>query len=111
MQIGEERRDGATVLLPVGRIDNDGSPAFQAKLLATIGTAPGGVVVDFGGVDYISSAGLRALMMGAKQSKATNVRLAVAALKPLVKEIFTISRFAAVVQVFETTDDALAAWA
>jgi anti-anti-sigma factor len=110
MQIGEERLGEAMVLRPAGRIDNDTSPAFQAKLLAAIGAAPAAVLVDLGGVDYISSAGLRALMMGAKQSKAAKGRLAVAGLKPVVKEIFAISRFGHVVQVFETPDAALAAW-
>jgi len=47
--------------------------------------------------------------MASKQSKATNGRLAVAALTPMVKEIFAISRFSLVVQVFETTAEAIAA--
>jgi anti-sigma B factor antagonist len=110
IEIGEERRGEAIVLRPVGRIDNDTSPSFQARLLAAIGAMPNTVVVDLGGVEYISSAGLRALMMGAKQAKAAKGHLAVAGLKPVVKEIFTISRFGHVVQVFETPDDALAAW-
>jgi len=48
-------------------------------------------------------------MIASKQSKATGGRLAVAALTPIVKEIFTISHFGLVVQVFETTAEALAA--
>lgn len=48
-------------------------------------------------------------MMAAKQSKATGGRLGVAGLTPMVKEIFSISRFSLVVQVFETTADAIAA--
>lgn len=110
MQIGEQRQGEAVVLQPVGRIDNDTSPAFQTRLLGAIGTAPASVLVDLGGVDYISSAGLRALMMAAKQSKASKGKLAVANLKSVVKEIFAISRFSHVVPVFETPDDALAAW-
>jgi anti-anti-sigma regulatory factor len=47
--------------------------------------------------------------MGSKQSKAGNGRLAVAALGPIVKEIFEISRFSLVVQVFDTTADAVTA--
>jgi anti-anti-sigma factor len=110
IEIAEERRAEAVVLRPAGRIDNDTSSSFQARLLAAIGGVPNAVVVDLGGVEYISSAGLRALMMGAKRSKATDGRLAVAALQPVVKEIFTISRFGHVVRVFETPDEALAAW-
>ena len=108
MEIGERRDGDILVLSPAGRIDNDTSSDFQTRLLAAL--VPGAaVVVDFSRVEYISSAGLRALMMGSKQAKATKGRLAVAALGSVVKEIFEISRFALVVQVFDTPADALAA--
>ena len=109
MEISEQREGNIIVLSPVGRVNNDTSPAFQAKLLACVGSAATTVLVDFSGVEYISSAGLRALMMASKQSKATNGRLAAAGLTPMVKEIFAISRFSLVVQVFETTAAAIAA--
>ena len=109
MEIGERRDGNITVLSPVGRIDNETSAAFQKKLLDSVGLEGAAVLIDFAAVDYISSAGLRALMMAAKQSKAGNRRLAVAALRPVVKEIFDISRFSLVVQVLDTPADALAA--
>ncbi len=109
MEIGE-RREGETIILsPKGRINNDTSPEFQPSLLAAVGNTPTKVVVDFSAVEYISSAGLRSLMMASKQSKAAGGRLAVAALTPMVKEIFTISRFTMVVQVFDTVADAVVA--
>jgi anti-anti-sigma factor len=105
-----EHRDGEVVVLgPVGRIDNDTSAAFQSKLLAAVAPANSAVLVDLGGVDYISSAGLRVLLMAAKQSKATHGRLAVAALRPVVKEIFEISRFSHIVPIFGTAAEAVAA--
>ena len=109
MEIGERHDGDILVLLPVGRIDNDTSPDFQTRLLASLTSAGAAVLVDFSDVEYISSAGLRALMMGSKQSKASKGKLAVAALGPVVKEIFEISRFSLVVQVFDTPADALAA--
>ena len=108
VEIGEHRDGDILVLSPTGRIDNDTSPSFQARLLAAL-TPGAAVLVDFSEIEYVSSAGLRALMMGSKQSKAANGRLAVSALGPVVKEIFEISRFSLVVQVFDTTADALAA--
>ena len=108
MEIGERRDGNILVLRPVGRIDNDTSPDFQSRLLGGL-TDGAAVLVDFSAVEYISSAGLRALMMGSKQSKTANGKLAVAALGPVVKEIFEISRFSMVVEVFGTTADALAA--
>jgi anti-sigma B factor antagonist len=109
LEISEQREGDIIVLGPVGRINNDTSPQFQTRLLGCVGSPGAAVLVDLGGVDYISSAGLRALMMASKQSKASNGRLAVAGLTPVVKEIFTISRFSYVVTVFETIADALAA--
>lgn len=109
MEIGERRDGNISVLRPVGRIDNETSADFQTKLLAVITPDGAAVLVDFSAVDYISSAGLRALMMASKQSKAAKGKLAVAALTPVVKEIFDISRFSFVVQVFDTVADALAA--
>jgi anti-anti-sigma factor len=105
-----EKRDGNIVVLgPVGRIDNETSSSFQTRVLDSIGSGAAAVLIDFSNVEYISSAGLRALMMASKQAKATGCRLSVAGLGSMVKEIFEISRFALVVQVFETTTDAIAA--
>jgi anti-sigma B factor antagonist len=108
MDISEERHGTIQVLRPAGRIDNDTSPAFQDRLLAAIdaGTA---ALVDFSGVEFISSAGLAALMTAAKQAKSKSGRIAVAALRPVVQEIFAISRFARVVPVYGTVDEAVAA--
>jgi anti-anti-sigma factor len=110
MEIGEKRHGDVVVISPVGRIDNDTSPTFQDKLLRCVDVASAKVVVDLAGVEYISSAGLRALMMAAKRSKAQNGQLGVAALTPIVQEIFAISRFSHVVKVFDTLENALAAF-
>ena len=109
MDIGERRQANILVLAPVGRLDNLTSAAFQARLLAAVTSSPVDVVVDFSGVEYISSAGLRALMTASRQ-KPKERRLAVACLHTVVREIFAISRFSHVVPVFATVDEANAAW-
>lgn len=108
MVITEERDGSVVILRPVGRIDNDSSLLFQDKVLACVqvGTP---TLVDFAGVEFISSAGLAVLMTAAKQAKAKNGRIAVAALRPLVQEIFTISRFSRVVTVYGTPAEGVAA--
>jgi anti-anti-sigma factor len=109
LEISEQRQGDVVVLGPMGRINNDTSPEFQTRLLNCVGAPQARVLVDLSGVDYISSAGLRALMMASKQSKVGNGRLAVAGLNSIVKEIFTISRFSYVVAVYDSVADALAA--
>jgi anti-anti-sigma factor len=109
VDIGERRQANILVLAPVGRIDNLTSPAFQERLLAAVTSGAEDVVVDFSGVDYISSAGLRALMIASRQ-KPTGRRLGVAHLNAVVHEIFTISRFSHLVPIFLTVEEANAAW-
>jgi len=111
VEIGERKQGSVVVLTPVGRIDNDTSPAFQKRLLAAVAANGCAVLVDLSKVEYVSSAGLRALMMGAKQAKANGGRLAAVELKPVVKEIFAISRFSYVVEVFGSSAEALRAFA
>ena len=108
MEIGEQLEDGILMLRPVGRLNNDSSPDFQARLLAWVDSNDA-VVIDLASIEYISSAGLRALMMASRRAKAKGGRIAVAALSPLVEEVFTISRFDQVVQVFDTAADACGA--
>jgi len=108
MDIGETKYGNAIVLHPNGRLDQDSAEEFQSRLLETMGNTEA-VVVDFSGVPYISSVGLRALMIAAKQGKSTDVSLGVADLTPTVNEVFEISRFNFVVNVFADLKEALAA--
>ncbi len=109
MDIGERRQANILVLAPVGRIDNLTSTEFQTRLLAAVTSGSADVVIDFSGVEYISSAGLRALMTASRQ-KAKERRLAVARLNAVVHEIFMISRFSHLVPIFATVEEASAAW-
>jgi anti-anti-sigma factor len=109
MDIGERRQANILVLAPVGRIDNLTSAEFQTRLLAAVTSSSADVVIDFSGVEYISSAGLRALMTASRQ-KPRERRLAAARLNAVVHEIFTISRFSHLVPIFATVEEASAAW-
>jgi len=98
------------VAAPTGRIDHAASASLEQKLVPLVtdaGTRLAGVVLDFGGVVYISSVGLRVLMIASKSMRAHDKPIAVAALQPVVAEIFTISRFDKVLPVFASVRDAL----
>lgn len=112
MKLASMRFANAIVLSPAGRIDHETAEDFRETLLAHIATCAGGqdhVVLDLGAVEYIASAGLRALMIAARQAKAKGGRLVVTALQPVVKEVFDITRFALVLEVFPSMREALAA--
>ena len=110
MQVSQQRYADALVLTPVGRIDNSTTDALRADLnthLAACGTGGDRLVLDFSRVDYISSVGLRVLMLAAKKAREQDGAIIVAALQPVVLEIFEISRFNLVFQCFGTVREAL----
>lgn len=111
MQLDTRQYADTIVAAPAGRIDHRSAPELEAALaplLAEAGKAKGALVLDFAGVEYISSVGLRVLMIAAKQMRAQQARLSVAALQSVVAEIFTISRFDKVLVVCTTLEAALA---
>lgn len=109
MEITESQFGDAVLLVPVGRVDQSTAPAFQSAMLDVVGKRGAVVVIDFSGIPYISSVGLRALMIAAKQGKAAKVPLAVVGLTPDVNEVFEISRFNFVVDIYDTVEAALTA--
>src|SRR6058998_138631 len=103
MELTPKRYMDTVVLSPMGRIDHSTSEDFKAALAPHMTRCAEGqdrVVLDFAGVEYISSVGLRVLMLASKQAKAQRGSLGVAALQPAVREIFDISRFTMVLDVF-----------
>jgi anti-sigma B factor antagonist/stage II sporulation protein AA (anti-sigma F factor antagonist) len=111
MQLTERRIGNALVLAASGRVDHASAEDFKTALQPHLQQCKAGgdvVVLDFSGVEYISSVGLRVLMLAAKQAKSQGGAIAVAALQPVVKEIFEISRFTLVIPCFAGVRDALA---
>lgn len=101
--------DARVVVVDQARIDYETSAAFQNRLIETLDGGASRLVLDFGAVKYISSAGLRALVVASKKATEAKGKIAVSSLQPLVLEVFKISRFDALFDVFETVDDALRA--
>lgn len=104
----KERSAGDTILVAAtGRIDLSNADAFRDALAASLAKAKSTLILDLSGVEYISSAGLRALMIVFKGAKAENKNFGMAALQPLLVEIFTISRFNQVFALFGTVRGAV----
>ena len=111
MDLVSARHGDTLVLSPRGRIDHASAEAFKAALEPHLAASGPGrpLVLDLGGVDYIASIGLRVLMLASRQARAQGGTIAVAALQPLVREIFEISKFTLVFPCFPSVAEALAA--
>ncbi len=109
MKLPTREQSGILIASASGRIDHTSSEAFGCALQALIadclpGKAP--LLLDFSGVEYISSAGLRELMIASRRVKAQQGTFAIAALQPLVQEVFAISRFNLIIPCYLSIDAA-----
>jgi anti-sigma B factor antagonist/stage II sporulation protein AA (anti-sigma F factor antagonist) len=112
VEIASRVHGDVLVVAPSGRLDHAVAADFERTLLPLLDPAAGskaGVIIDLTRVDYISSVGLRVLMIAGKSMRARRSRIAVAGLQKVVAEIFAISRFDGVVEVYPSVDAALAA--
>ena len=110
MILSERLADSAVILAPAGRIDITTSDELRERLLPLVDDCikkGWAVILDFSAVEYISSAGLRVLMLAAKQARTSGQTVAVAALQPVVLEIFQISRFDKMLPCYPGVSEAL----
>lgn len=107
MEIREQRQGNVIVISPVGRLDSLSCREFEARLLAALDEIRA-VVVDCAAMDYISSAGLRSLLVAAKHNRTTGGQLALAALRDNPREVFDISGFSAIFAIHPTVAEAVA---
>jgi anti-sigma B factor antagonist len=111
MPVAYKNFANARTVFPKGRLDHENCEPFRAELTAHLDAAVQAgepLVLDLSGLEYVSSAGLRCLMLAAKEAGARKGRVLVAAMQPVVAEIFQISRFNLVFEVFPTLREALA---
>ncbi|HEX6794630.1 MAG TPA: STAS domain-containing protein [Casimicrobiaceae bacterium] len=110
MQFQSRHFGSIVVATPAGRLDHSVAGTFEQELVPLAADPQNAaLVVDFANVDYISSVGLRVLMLAAKAARVRKARIAAVALQPIVAEVFAISRFDSVFEMFPTLRDALAA--
>jgi len=113
MPVEFNRNDGqgVSVIALKGRLDSANAGELE-KGLGDLFTQPGQkAVVDMEKLDYISSAGLRVVLMLAKRARQTGGRLLLSCLAPSVREVFEISGFLKIIEVASTTEAAVTALA
>jgi anti-anti-sigma factor len=108
VSLSERAVGQAVILRPSGRIDSQSSPEFETVINAKLGDVQN-VVLDFTDVPYISSAGLRVVLVIAKKISRSKGQFALAGLKPEIHSVFKISGLTNVLKIFDSPESALAA--
>ena len=76
---------------------------------AAIGADDASVILNLAHLDYISSAGLRIILLSAKNLRQRDVKFSICSLSPSVHELFIISGFDQIIAIHSSADTALAA--
>jgi stage II sporulation protein AA (anti-sigma F factor antagonist) len=107
MDITEELVGQVFVVGLKGRLDGTTSKAVEERILKVIEDGQRTIVFDLQQLDYISSVGLRVLMLAAKRLKMVGGSIVVCALQPNVQQVFDIAGFSALFRTFGTRAQAV----
>jgi anti-anti-sigma factor len=109
VSVSERSVGQVTILKPNGRIDSQSSPEFETVLGEKVDHAQD-VILDLGDVPYMSSAGLRIVLVMAKKVAQSKGQFALASLKPELISVFKISGLTSILKIFDTPEGALASF-
>jgi anti-anti-sigma factor len=111
LNISQVRYADVVVASLTGRVDHSNAEELRTGLAPVLEACARGrdkVVLNLGYLEYISSAGLRVLMLAARQAKDQGGDVVVANSQPVVQQIFEISRFNLLFKMFESVGPAIA---
>ena len=109
MEIGERTEGTAVVVSLNGRLDGVTGPDLEARIGGIVERGDVRVVLECGEMSYVSSAGLRVLLISARKCQQGGGKLALAALKPECLSVLEMSGFLSIIDCHETSEAALAA--
>jgi len=88
-------------------MDTVTAPEFDSEMEELLKQDAKRFVLDFGKLEYVSSAGLRSILVAAKKAKAAGGSVSCCALQSMVKKVFDLAGFAAMIPVFDSVEEAL----
>ena len=108
MEITARRAGEQLVLSLSGRMDGAGAQQAAAAIQQNLNDHDTAIIFDLGGVDYLSSAGLRVFQDSIRKMKERKGSVAVCSLHEFVRKLLTSGGFIKVLAVYPTVEDALA---
>jgi len=107
MEISVRKEKNISVVSVTGRMDAVTAPEFEKNLSELMSKGEKKFLVNLAGLEYISSAGLRSILVIAKRSKAGQGEVIFSGLRGPVEEVFKISGFHSIFKIFDSEEAAL----
>lgn len=109
MEITTRDEGDTKVVMLNGKLDTNTTPTAESEITALLDAGVNKLLINFEQLSYISSSGLRLLLATAKRLKASGGDLRVCALNDMANEVFEVSGFSSILNVYASEADALSA--
>jgi len=109
VEFTHENAGDVVVAKLAGRLDSSSAPTAEEELTRLIGSGAPRLAIDLSNLEYISSAGLRVLLLIARKVQQAHGRLALCGLSPGVRDVFSISGFDTIFTIKDDRRSAIAA--
>jgi len=109
MDITASQGEQAIVLVLRGRLDSSAASTFADRMKNVLDNVPSALVLDLAAVDFVSSAGLREMLVTAKRCRSQGTKLALHSLHQNVVDVFQLSGLTGFFPIHSDRTSALAA--
>jgi anti-sigma B factor antagonist len=106
MDISDIKKDNFVIVEIAGRLDTTNYQELEKALQEKLDENESKLILDCEKLEYISSSGLRVFLMFLKKTKAINGKLFICSMQDEIKEIFKISGFNSIFDIYETREKA-----
>lgn len=107
MNLKEVKNDKAIIIEIDGRLDTTNFGQLEKKILQHIEAGNLQILVDCNMMDYVSSSGLRIFLMALKKLNVLNGKFLLCGLQESIREIFEISGFTSIFNIYNNQEEAL----
>ncbi|MGD8961444.1 MAG: STAS domain-containing protein [Desulfobacterales bacterium] len=107
MEIHNRVENGVMIIEIEGRLDASNASVAEVEINKALEGEQNRLLFDLSGLEYLSSGGLRVILGAAKEIRRREGKVALAALKEYVYEIFAVSGFTAMIPIKDTLEDGL----
>ncbi|CAF23968.1 MULTISPECIES: STAS domain-containing protein [Candidatus Protochlamydia] len=107
VSVKEELKGDVLVLRMQGRLDAISSPSAERKVFDYINNGQHNLLLDFSGIDYLSSAGMRMLLSITKKLKTLSGKLVLCLVTVNVMDVLKMSGFDHVLELVQSEEEAL----
>jgi anti-sigma B factor antagonist len=107
MEVTIRDESDTKIIMLQGKLDTNSTPDVESEINSLLDSGANKLLINFEQLSYISSTGLRLLLATAKRLQSSQGDLRVCSLNEMATEVFELSGFTSIINVFASEQEAL----